>query len=109
MSKKKNSVEEKNIVDQNLTDTEPVQNGNADLSENSDAAEEKPVKVGTVTGCSRLNIRQGPNIKSPILGEVTVLSELKIDESESTKEWFKVCTEKGVDGYCMKKYVSLNQ
>lgn len=65
--------------------------------------------IGTVTGCSKLNIRSKPSVNSNVLTEVLMLSELKIDTGNSNEEWFKVCTETGIDGYCMKKYVSLKQ
>lgn len=58
---------------------------------------------------NRLNVRKEPNIKADIICEVTSGSELMIEETESTKEWFKVYTASGVEGYCMKKFVDINK
>lgn len=63
---------------------------------------------GTVTDCSRLNIRKSPYKQSEPLCVVDRGTQLTIDESQSTVDWYKVYTASGVDGYCMKKFVTLN-
>lgn len=73
----------------------------------------KPIKdepkttIGNVTA-KRLNIREKPDIGSSILCVVEANSELMI-EKDVSKEWFKVCTVLGVEGYCMKKFVDINK
>lgn len=63
--------------------------------------------IGNVTA-KRLNIREKPDIGSSILCVAEANSELMIEEDVS-KEWFKVCTVLGVEGYCMKKFVDINK
>ena len=63
--------------------------------------------IGKVTA-KRLNIREKPDIGSSILCVAEANSELMIEEDVS-KEWFKVCTVLGVEGYCMKKFVDINK
>lgn len=58
---------------------------------------------------TRLNIRKEPNIDSGIVCVVGVHSELMIEKESSTKEWFKVCTASGCEGYCMKKFVTVEK
>lgn len=73
---------------------------------------EEPVKVnvckGIVAKCSKLNIRKKPNVKADVVTIVDVGSELSIDLDKSNDEWFKV-TVNSKEGYCMKKYVTIDQ
>lgn len=69
--------------------------------------DEPKTTIGNVTA-KRLNIREKPDIGSSILCVAEANSELMIEEDVS-KEWFKVCTVLGVEGYCMKKFVDINK
>lgn len=62
---------------------------------------------GIVSGCKKLNIREEASIKGKILCEVSEGTALMIDQIESTDDWFRVYTETGVEGYCMKKFVTI--
>ena len=62
---------------------------------------------GTVVGCTRLNVRAKPNIDGMIKGALPVGSKVEIDESKSTNEWYRVTTDSGFEGYCMRKYVAV--
>lgn len=80
---------------------------NEDIVEVVEPAPE-PV-YGIVFDCENLNIRKAPNIKAEVVCRVAVGTELMIDESESTDEWYRVYTNAGLDGYSMKKFVTLKQ
>lgn len=67
--------------------------------------EEKPRKFGRVVDCVKLNVRKMPNRNSDVLAEVKAGSEVMIDEENSTYEFYKVCTESGIEGYCMKNFI----
>lgn len=69
--------------------------------------DEPKTTIGNVTA-KRLNIREKPDIGSSILCVAEANSELMIEEDVS-KEWFKVCTASGVEGYCMKKFIDINK
>ena len=71
--------------------------------------QESELVFGVVTNCVRLNIREEPNISAPIITEVNALSELMIDLAASNEEWYSVCTEAGIEGFCMKKFVTIKQ
>ena len=64
--------------------------------------------VGYVTGCEKLNIRKDPYIKSDIVCVVSEKDVLLVDQNKSTNEWYRVYTETGFDGYCMKRYVTVS-
>ena len=69
--------------------------------------ETEPVQLGVVTNCVRLRVRNEADANSDILGEIDALSVVQIELSESTDEFYKVCTASGLDGYCMKKFITL--
>lgn len=65
----------------------------------------KPV-TGTVTGCAKLNVRKEPNKESEIVSVINEGSEVVINRIKSTVEFYSVCTAAGVEGYCMKKFIT---
>ena len=74
-------------------------------------APKKETKVGIVANCEKLNLRRSPlkdsdgaNIITELLPGVAVV----IDEDESTSDFYKVTTETGLEGFCMKQYIELS-
>ncbi len=63
--------------------------------------------VGIVINCKNLNVREQPDGEADVLGTIQADSELLIDESESTSEFYKVCAVSGLEGFCMKKYIAV--
>lgn len=61
---------------------------------------------GFVNNCSRLNIRKEPNLNAEVLYVADAGDELMIDPADSTDEWLHVCNYGGIEGYCMKKYIT---
>ena len=70
-------------------------------------AEESESIVGIVTDCLKLNVREQPNSTAAILGVITASTDLIIIEEESTKDFYKICTSAGLEGYCMKKFITI--
>lgn len=67
----------------------------------------KDFASGVVTDCLRLNVRKAPSADAEILTVIDAYSNVMVDMSASSDAFYKVCTETGVEGYCMKKYISL--
>ena len=91
------------VVEQTKVDTTPA----IDVIDNTPPAPIEPID-GIVSGCKRLNVRKEASLTGEIVCEVAVGTTLMIDQSESTDEWFKVYAETGVEGYCMKNFVTIN-
>ena len=70
---------------------------------------ETETAVGVVTGCAKLNVRRRPSLTADVVCVVDENSPLVIDVDDPSSEWYKIFTESGFNGYCMKKYVSVNQ
>lgn len=68
---------------------------------------EDTTKSGAVTDCAKLNVRKQPNKDAEVVCVISVATELLIDEAESTKDFYKICTAAGVEGYCMRKFITV--
>lgn len=68
---------------------------------------EKPkVITGVVSGCERLNVRSNPDASADVLCTIDRGTEVVIDKKGSTKDFYKICTAAGVDGFCMKQFIT---
>ena len=65
--------------------------------------------VGFVSNCAKLNIRNKPSLDAKIVQVVNVKDHLAINLDKSTDEWFHVVTDIGTEGFCMKKFVTMNR
>ena len=64
-------------------------------------------KIGIVNAdCSALNVREKPSLDARIICLIGADSELEIIDS-SIDGWFKVCTETGAEGFCMKDFITV--
>lgn len=63
--------------------------------------------IGIVGGCKKLNIRAEPCGDADVISVIDVDKEVIIDLEKSTEDWYGVCTASGVEGYCMKKFITI--
>lgn len=73
------------------------------------AEETVTVVTGKVVDCSKLNVRRAPSLNATVVCEIARGAAVVIDEAKSNAEWYSVCTEAGVNGFCMKKYIAISQ
>lgn len=59
--------------------------------------------IGVITNCAKLNIRESPNINANIICTLPQGSRVMIESVEP--DWYFICTEAGIEGYCMRDYV----
>ena len=65
--------------------------------------------VGVVKGCSKLNIREGAGKDFDVITVVEEGTVVMIDYPiDVASDWFKIYTEAGIEGYCMKQFVTVN-
>ena len=69
---------------------------------------EKVVKDGVVVNCAKLNVRKTPSKDADILGVISRYDDVKVYIDESTEDFYKVCTEAGVEGYCVKTFIGFS-
>lgn len=109
-----NEVAEVNEVNEELESEviEPAEDPvtNVEVEEVKEAEVQQPVEsktygTGTVTGCIRLRVRSKPCLGDNVICELNQGTEVLIDKSESTFDYYKICTEAGIEGYCQKPYI----
>ena len=95
------AVEEKvaNESQQNISDPE----SDINIAANDETSE----LIGYVTDCVKLNVREAASKDSNALCEIILNSKVIVDEENSTDDFYKVTTETGVEGYCMKQYINV--
>lgn len=77
------------------------------IKEENIKEEVKRTVKGKVIDCTRLNVRRRPNKDSEVNCIIDVDSIVEINENKSNDEWYRVTTDNGIYGYCMKQYISL--
>lgn len=60
-----------------------------------------------IVNCLRLSIYYEPDLDSEIICKVRYLTEVKMDLDESTDNFYKVYTAIGVEGFCLKEFVTV--
>ena len=90
--------------------TEEVEEEIAKVNESKEATKEADsTVVGYVSGCLKLNIREEGYPGANVVCVVPEKTALLIEVAESNDEWYKVYTETGMEGFCMKQYVTLSE
>ena len=77
------------------------------VSDPEPSVEQENRKFGKVNNCKKLNIRKLPSRDAEIVSELVEGSEVMIDEKESTALFYKICTEHGIEGFCMKDFIKV--
>lgn len=62
---------------------------------------------GVVANCNLLNVRAEPKPDAEVLRKVSVDTEVMIDPTESTEDFYKVYLADGSEGFCMKKFIEI--
>ena len=65
--------------------------------------------MGEVVGCEMLKVRETGYLDGSVICTIPKGTKVLVDEKESTLEFYKVCTESGAEGFCMKKYILLEE
>lgn len=94
--------------------TEEVEEEIAEVNESEEVTKEVTKEadstvVGYVSGCLKLNIREEGYPGANVVCVVPEKTALLIEVAESNDEWYKVYTEAGMEGFCMKQYVTLSE
>lgn len=95
------------LADANIIDGSTVEMIEEPVEEVEEPVEEVETVIGVVSGCERLNLRKESSKDSNILVVLNKGVELVVSPEESTEDFYKVVTEAGVEGYCMKKFITI--
>lgn len=62
---------------------------------------------GVVNNCKMLNVRAEPDRDAEVLRVIPVGTEVMIDPTEFTNDFYKVYLADGSEGFCMKKFIEI--
>lgn len=65
--------------------------------------------TGYVIDCSKLNVRKDPKKDAVVLSTIAAKTKVIIDSKGSNKSFYKVKTPTGIEGYCMKQFITIEQ
>ena len=102
--------ETSSIASENYTVNE-TENDTVNETENSVENETlEDIRVmGEVVGCEMLKVRETGYLDGSVICTIPKGTKVLVDEKESTLEFYKVCTESGAEGFCMKRYILLEE
>ena len=102
--------ETSSIASENYTVNE-TENDTVNETENSVENETlEDIRVmGEVVGCEMLKVRETGYLDGSVICTIPKGTKVLVDEKESTLEFYKVCTESGAEGFCMKMYILLEE
>lgn len=63
--------------------------------------------MGLVVNCAALNLRKTPYANGFVETILHAGSKVKINESQSTQDFYKIETNDGFSGYCMKQFIKV--
>lgn len=96
------------VVDLNQNELPSHNHGNVTPVENNEVENVIHYNDGVVSGCEKLYVREKGTKESKDLCIITKGSEVKVDLTDtSSEEFYKVVTPTGVEGYCMKKFITI--
>lgn len=80
---------------------------NAEINEESEEIPEPKEKIGIVN-CARLNVRVSPMINSSVICMLDCGAKVSITD-DSDDVFYNIYTETGICGYCMKKFITVEE
>lgn len=101
-----NDEEKKEIfgASTSVVDPEPVTN---EPTPEAPDVEPAVAAEGFVTNCKKLNVREHPDKNADVVCVLDEGSVVEVFTEESVGDFYKVCTEIGIEGYCVKAYIGL--
>lgn len=65
--------------------------------------------TGVVTDCLQAAVYEEPRANSKIIKVVMALTRVTVDMNKSTDGFYRISTSKGIQGYCMKKFIAVRR
>ena len=90
---------------QNSEITETAENN--ELPSETAETVQNDIVEGIVSNCTKLNIRKVPKPGSDVVCVVDAGTLLQVDQKRSNKDFYKVTTEAGAEGFAMCQFVTI--
>lgn len=107
---KHHNNQSREIINENLTE-ESKDLVNEEVTNESVNNNTPNIVTGTVFGAYKLYVRKDSNKEAESICTIDENSVVQIDlnATDSDNEFYKITTSDGIEGYCMKKFISINQ
>lgn len=100
-------IEKEEKIEEVVEAVEPVETEDTiEASEIVDEPEVEPI-YGCVDKCEKLRVRKGPSTNTGVVTVISAGTEVMIDLDKSTNDWYSVRTATGVEGFCMKDFITI--
>lgn len=74
-----------------------------------ETVEEVKTIYGVVSSCGKLNVRKEPSIvPNNIIRILDLGTFVTVDVENSTEDFYKICCSDGLEGYCMRDFITIN-
>lgn len=80
-------------------------NDNSEIEVEETAEPEPEPMYGRVYNTDKLNVREKPDKSANVVCTINRDNKVLIDENLSTDAWYSICTENGIEGFCMKDFI----
>ena len=78
--------------------------------ETEENVKEQSERIRGIVRCVRLNVRTEPVIEEGnLIGVLKIGDLITVDPNYSTDRWYKVSTDSGLDGYCVKDFIEFER
>lgn len=103
--------EEQAKVEENVVVPEPevAPEVVSEVDEAEETVVAQTVMEGVISDCAKLNIRSAPSMDAEIVTVLYAGTKLMIDPEQVDDDWYSICTLHGIEGFCMKKFVTINE
>lgn len=64
-------------------------------------------EINGIVNVDLLNVREEPVDNADVLGVVKNSTKIVVEIEESTDDFYKICTETGLEGFCMKQFIDI--
>lgn len=96
-------MEKENITEKTTEEQTPHKKTTAKKPKIEKSAELK----GVVVNCQKLNVRNAARNTAKVIGTISCNTAVVIDMEKSSDTFYKIRTEKGLEGFCMRSYIQL--
>lgn len=105
------NIFKKDTIEKKVEEQKVVQQMTSQIVEQEEVKEPvKPVITsfkGVVTGCDMLNVRSKPDKESDVVSMLQRDVEIEIVDTNASDDFYKIVTEIGIEGYCMKDFIAI--
>jgi len=65
--------------------------------------------LARVANCAFLDVLEEPDLSADVIMALPEKTEVMIETAASTKDFYKIYTAAGMEGYCMRQFIAINR